>query len=149
MQPPNIDNVTIPGGIAIFFDEGAGDRHLGNLPADSVQIEPKSTELKVTSQLSGKERTAKIFSIMEECTIKAKLEEPVVQNMQAFFKGGVIEGAKFGAKDLETVASMPGKDQLRGMLIGLLQAPATKLVRLLATPGTQVARCISEKGKQA
>jgi large subunit ribosomal protein L10 len=35
---------------------------------------------------------------------------------------------------------MPGLPELRARLLGLLQAPATQLVRLLGTPGNQLAR---------
>ncbi len=71
------------------------------------------------------------------------------ENAEFFkFKGGVIEGARFGAKELEAVATLPSKDQMRAMLIGTIQAPAAKLARLLVTPGTQVARCVGERGRQ-
>ena len=35
---------------------------------------------------------------------------------------------------------MPGLPEMRARLLGLLQAPATQLVRLLATPATQLAQ---------
>lgn len=65
------------------------------------------------------------------------------------FKGGVVEGQTFGAKDLEAVSNLPSKDQARAMLIGILQAPAAKLARLLTAPSTGLARCIDARGKQA
>jgi ribosomal protein L10 len=44
---------------------------------------------------------------------------------------------------------LPGIDGIRAQLIGLLQAPATKLATLLQMPAKNVAVCLSEKGKQA
>ena len=41
-----------------------------------------------------------------------------------------------------TLSTLPSLDELRGKIVGLLQAPATKLVRLLNEPGAQVARVI-------
>jgi len=43
---------------------------------------------------------------------------------------------------------LPSMDALRGMIIGLLQAPATKLVRLIAEPGTQLARLVEARRAQ-
>ena len=37
---------------------------------------------------------------------------------------------------------MPSLPELRASFLGLLQAPATKLVRLLATPATQMAQVL-------
>lgn len=86
--PPSINNLTIPGGIALFFDVGAGMVDMGLI--DSVDLEPKSTELEYWSNRSGKRRKAKVFSIEEALTLTFKLNEPVVANMQAFFKGGTL-----------------------------------------------------------
>ena len=41
-----------------------------------------------------------------------------------------------------------GLDELRGTLIGLLQAPASKLARLLNEPAAQLARVMEAKSKQ-
>ena len=50
-----------------------------------------------------------------------------------------------GIKHLST---LPSLDELRGKLVGLLQAPAGKLARLLNEPGAQIARVISAKGSE-
>ena len=52
------------------------------------------------------------------------------------------------SKDVAKLATLPGIDQLRGKLVGLLLAPATKLARLLMEPGAQLARLASAKGSQ-
>src|SRR5712675_254394 len=38
---------------------------------------------------------------------------------------------------------------LRGMLAGVIAAPASRLVRLLSTPGTQIARVLQAKSEKA
>lgn len=86
--PPSINNLTIPGGIILYFDTGGGMVDMGLI--DSVDLEPKSTELEYWSNRSGKRRKAKVFSIEEALTLTFKLNEPVVENMQAFFKGGTL-----------------------------------------------------------
>jgi large subunit ribosomal protein L10 len=63
-------------------------------------------------------------------------------------RAGVLEGNALDAAEIQAVAKLPSLDQLRGKLIGLIQAPATKLVRLFAEPGAQLARVVSAKGRQ-
>ena len=48
-----------------------------------------------------------------------------------------------------TMADLPSIEVLRGKLLGVLQAPATKLVVLLNTPGSQLARVIKAKSEKA
>jgi len=56
-------------------------------------------------------------------------------------KAGVVSGSQvLDAAGVKALSAMPGLAELRARLLGLLQAPATQLVRLLGTPGTQLAR---------
>jgi len=63
-------------------------------------------------------------------------------------RAGVLEGSAVDAAEIATVAKLPSLDQLRGKIIGLIQAPATKLVRLLLEPGGQLARVVSARSRQ-
>ncbi len=63
-------------------------------------------------------------------------------------KSAVVEGQKLDAQGIEALAKMPGLNELRGMLCGVIAAPASKLVRLLATPGQQLARAIDAHREQ-
>ena len=47
------------------------------------------------------------------------------------------------------LASLPSLDELRGKLIGVLQAPATKVAGVLQAPAGQLARVLSARGEQA
>lgn len=71
------------------------------------------------------------------------------ENPNLKVKGGVVEGKAVDASAVETLSKLPGIDQIRASLIGLLQAPATKLATILQTPARNVAVCLSEKGKQS
>ena len=64
-------------------------------------------------------------------------------------KAGVVQGNLVDAKGLAALADMPGLPELRGMLVGMIAAPATKLVRLLNTPGGQIARVLKAKSEKA
>jgi large subunit ribosomal protein L10 len=64
-------------------------------------------------------------------------------------RGGLLEGEPIGAADIATLATLPGIDQLRGKIVGLLLAPATKLARLLNEPAAQLARLAEARGRQS
>jgi large subunit ribosomal protein L10 len=58
---------------------------------------------------------------------------------------GYLNSKRLEANDLKTLADLPSMDVLRGKLLGVLNAPATKLVRLLNTPASQLARVLQAK----
>ena len=79
----------------------------------------------------------------------AKIFDDFAKDHEDFeVKGGVLQGDVVGAGDIATLATLPSLDELRGKLVGLLQAPASKLARLLNEPAAQLARVVSAKGKE-
>ena len=50
------------------------------------------------------------------------------------------------AKGVESLAKLPSLDQLRGKLIGLIQAPATKVAGVVQAPAGQLARVVAAYG---
>jgi len=58
-------------------------------------------------------------------------------------------GQILDADATKILASLPSLDELRGTLIGLLVAPATKLVRTLNEPAGQMVRVLAAKSRQA
>jgi large subunit ribosomal protein L10 len=58
------------------------------------------------------------------------------------------DGKLWGTADIQAWVSLPSLEGLRGRILGLLQAPATTLVRLLGTPSTQVARLVQTRSEQ-
>lgn len=58
---------------------------------------------------------------------------------------GYLNNKRLEANDLKTLADLPSMDVLRGKLLGVLNAPATKLARLLNTPASQLARVLQAK----
>ena len=62
---------------------------------------------------------------------------------QLALKAGVVSGSEvLDASGVKSLSTMPGLPELRARLLGLLQAPASQLVRLLGTPATQLARVL-------
>jgi large subunit ribosomal protein L10 len=47
--------------------------------------------------------------------------------------------------DIKALASLPSLNALRGKIVGLLQAPASRMVGVLAAPGGQIARVMKAK----
>jgi large subunit ribosomal protein L10 len=53
---------------------------------------------------------------------------------------------------VKALASLPSLDELRATIVGLIQAPATKIARVVNAPGAKVARVIqayASKGEAA
>ena len=74
----------------------------------------------------------------------------VLKNFQAEFdkpkiQFGFLNNQRLETKDLQALADLPSLEVLRGQLLGMLQAPASTLVRLLNTPGSQLARVLQAK----
>ena len=57
--------------------------------------------------------------------------------------GGGLQGQTLDEAGVKALATLPSLDELRGKIIGLIQAPATKLATLLQTPGGQLARVLA------
>ena len=48
---------------------------------------------------------------------------------------------------MKALASMPSLDELRGTLVGLINAPATKIAQLSTAPAAKLARVFSAYAK--
>jgi large subunit ribosomal protein L10 len=79
----------------------------------------------------------------------AKILSDFAKDHEVFeLKGGVVEGEVIDTAQIAALAKLPSMDALRGILIGLVLAPATKLVRVVAEPGTQLARLVEARRSQ-
>jgi len=54
--------------------------------------------------------------------------------------GGSMGTQLLDAEGVKALASLPSLDELRGKIVGLLQAPATKLATVIQAPASQLAR---------
>ena len=70
------------------------------------------------------------------------------ENEKLVIIGGGLEDKALSKIDVEALAKLPSLNDLRGKLVGLLQAPASKILRLSVEPASQVLRTISQKSKQ-
>ncbi len=75
-------------------------------------------------------------------TFAAEFEKPKIQF-------GFLGNQRLSQEQVNELADLPSLDVLRAKLLGLFEAPATKLVVLLNTPGSQLARVIKAKSEKA
>ena len=63
-------------------------------------------------------------------------------------KGGYMDGKTLTAEQVKSLATLPPLPVMRATLLGVLSAPATKLVRTLAEPARGVAAVIKAHSEQ-
>lgn len=76
----------------------------------------------------------------------AKTLVDYAKDHEAFeIRGGVVEGKALDTAEVGTLATLPTLDELRGKLVGLIQAPATKIAGVLQAPAGQMARVMAAR----
>ena len=70
------------------------------------------------------------------------------ENDKLVILGGAMGKNRLDSNAVKALADLPSLDELRGKLIGLLQAPASKIARILNEPGGMLARVLAAKGAQ-
>ena len=81
---------------------------------------------------------------------------PVAKILKAFaaefkttaLKIGLIDRAIVSTADVEQLADLPSREVLLGQLLGLLLAPATRLVRVLNEPASAFARLLNARASK-
>lgn len=87
-QIHDTDNYTVPGGIKLFFNDGTGERDLGNMV--DVSLAKEAEDLEHFTNRPGYRVKDKIISLSESLAIEFSLDEPVVENFKLFFKGDTV-----------------------------------------------------------
>lgn len=65
------------------------------------------------------------------------------QNDKFVLLGGAMGTTLFDAAGVKTLATLPSLDELRGKIVGLLLAPATKVAGVMQAPAATLARVVS------
>lgn len=110
----------------------------------------KNTFAKIASKGTDVERlegylkgpTAIILSYADQAAVAKVLTEFAKEQEKFKIKAGVLGGTVLDVNGIKALSELPGINELRAKLLGLIQAPASKLARLMVTPGTQVARVV-------
>jgi large subunit ribosomal protein L10 len=126
---------------------GAGDFEY-RVAKNSV-LRRASADLDVAGLVSHFEGPTAVAISFSDPVGLAKILSDFAKDHEVFeLKGGVVDGEVIDTAQIAALAKLPSMDALRGMIIGLLQASATKLVRLIAEPGTQLARLVEARRAQ-
>lgn len=87
----------------------------------------------------GEKSTALGFAFNDAAAFAKALTE-ATKGMEAIkVKGGFMDAAVLTPAQVKAVAELPPLPVVRAQLLGVLQAPASKLVRTLAEPGRSLA----------
>jgi large subunit ribosomal protein L10 len=86
----------------------------------------------------------------EEPSAAAKvLKDFVKDNEKLKIKAGLLEGQVLDGKAVQDqLATMPGKNEARAMLLATFNAPAQRMVMLLNTPGGNLVRALQAKAQK-
>jgi large subunit ribosomal protein L10 len=101
----------------------------------------------VAEQLSG--QTAVVTGDKDVAPVAKILKTFAAEFKIAAVKIGVVDKSVLSTAEVETLADLPSREVLLAQFLGLLSAPATKLVRILNEPAASLARLLNAKaGKE-
>lgn len=98
----------------------------------------------VAAELTG--QTAIVMGDKDVAPVAKILKSFAAEFKIAALKIGVVNKAIVSKSDVEALAELPSVEVLRAQLLGLLQLPATQLVRVLNEPASAFARLLKAKG---
>lgn len=152
---------------AVFNESGVVvvTRNLGLSVAQSTELRGKMREAGASYKVA-KNRLAKLAlkdtdydglsDMLTGPTALATSSDPVAAAKAAvdFAKtndkleivGGSMGGEMLDEAGVRALASLPSLDELRGTIIGLVQAPATKIARVMVEPAAKLARVFGAQG---
>jgi large subunit ribosomal protein L10 len=118
-----------------------------------VKLAVKDTQLESPSFKQALVGETAIAWSFEDPSVAAKVvrdfrkDEVIAQKLTV--KCGVLEGRFMDGASVETVlATLPGKDEVRAMLLAQLNAPAQKLVMQLGAPAQNLAFALDARRRQ-
>ncbi len=102
---------------------------------------------------------AAIAPLLKGPTLIAYSGDPVVApkvavdfakaNQRFVVLGGAMGKTALNADGIKALAALPSLDELRAKIIGLIQAPATKVAQLVNAPATKLARVVQAHAKKS
>ncbi|MDF2965862.1 MAG: rplJ [Rickettsiaceae bacterium] len=110
----------------------------------------KNTLSKIAAQTNDKNEISSLFTgpsaiaYSEDPIAAAKLVvEFANSNDKLKIIGGIVNQQVLDVEGVKLIAKLPSLNELRGKIVGILQAPAAKVVGVLQAPASQLARVIS------
>ena len=101
---------------------------------------------------------ADISALFQGPTVIAYAQDPMVapkvaaafadKNQKFVLLGGAMGKTALNPDGVKALASLPSLDELRGKLVGLIQAPATKIAQVVNAPASKLARVFGAYAKK-
>jgi len=90
-------------------------------------------------------QTAMVTGEIDICAAAKVLKTFAAEFKKPAVRAGVLDNAPLTVDQVNELADLPSKDVLRAKLLGLLQTPASQLVRVLNEPASSLARVLKAK----
>jgi large subunit ribosomal protein L10 len=94
-------------------------------------------------------QTAIVTGESDICAAAKVLRDFAKEFSRPRLKSGLMDGKYLSAEQIHGLADLPPRPVLLAQLLGVLQAPGSKLVRTLNEPGASLARVLKAKADQA
>jgi large subunit ribosomal protein L10 len=133
-------------GIRAKVREAGGEFHIVKNTLVKLALEKAGYQVPDAYVLNS---TAAGFAFTDPAGFTKALTEAVRGNDKVKIKGGFMDAAVLTSAQVKSVAELPPLDVLRAQLLGVLQAPAGKLVRTLAEPGRSLAFVVKAHAEAA
>ena len=125
-------------------NSGAKYRVVKNTLAERAAKGTKAEE--ILKGLSGV--TSIAYTEGDPVALAKALAKYAKDNPEFTFKAGVVEGRVVSIKDIESLATMPSKEEIYSKLLFLLNAPAQRLVTAMNAVGRNLAVVIDQGVKE-
>ena len=99
------------------------------------------------SELLGGQ-TAVVTGEKDVCAAAKVVKKFAGETKKFNVKVGVLDNRLLNKTEIDALAEMPSKEVLQSQLLGLLQTPATNLVRLLNEPASMLARLLQASAEK-
>lgn len=100
----------------------------------------------VAKELTG--QTAVVTGQSDVAPVAKVLKAFAAEFKIATLKLGIVDRNVLSTAEVESLADLPPRETLQAQLLGVLLAPATKLVRILNEPGASLARLLNAKAEK-
>lgn len=101
----------------------------------------------LASALTG--QTAVVTGAKDVCAAAKVMKNFTAEFEKPKMKAGVLDGNYLNDAGIKALADLPSREVLLATLLGVLQAPASKLVRVLNEPAASLARVLQAKADSA
>lgn len=109
----------------------------------------KNTLSKIAANKTGLEQSCNLLSgptaiaYSVDPIIAAKTVVEFAKNNEKLkIIGGIVNNQLLSVDEVKYIAKLPSLDELRGKIVGVLQAPATKIAGVLQAPASAIARVL-------